>query len=311
MYEYAAPMGMGIWGMVGPAAGLAAAGYALYRARRAEQQQAAEIGAAASAGTGSLAETCQASTGSPCSSPQISDICNNLSYDQLTDQHWTECYPFVTASHLCRLSEGQRCSSADVATFCNVLPSGRRPRDCESYIANLEVQSPPQQQLAMISKAGGSASDEGMKGLGWTAVEAATCNEIQGGHPVCFRNTTIGRNPPEQDFARNQGCLPLDSGARCETSPYGNPGIQWCCPEGWPRESGSGPLQPGEFPPAPPGVMNKIQFWKQYWWFWVLASGIPVAGYFGYQYLKDEGYIGGSPKFAVLEDVEVGGWGDY
>jgi hypothetical protein len=43
--------------------------------------------------------------------------------------------------------------------------------------------------------------------------------------------------------------------------------------------------------------MNKLQFWKQYWWFWALAAGIPVVGYLGYRYLQDEGYIGVEPEF--------------
>lgn len=151
-----------------------------------------------------------------------------------------------------------------------------------------------------------------MSGLGWTnVVGSTTCNEVPEGQPRCFRTTTVDGSPPEEDFARNQGCLPLDSGADCETSPYGNPGKQWCCPTGWPREPGAGPLQPGEFPPAPPGLMSKLQFWKQYWWFWALAVGVPATAILGYLYLRDEGYIGGGyPAFGEYDFDDIDRWSD-
>ena len=38
--------------------------------------------------------------------------------------------------------------------------------------------------------------------------------------------------------------------------------------------------------------MNKLTFWSQYWWFWGLMLGVPVAGYLGYRYLQQEGYLG-------------------
>lgn len=152
-----------------------------------------------------------------------------------------------------------------------------------------------------------------LTGLGFTRVEGRPiCDEVTNGQQFCFRNTTtVDGHPPEERFAINQGCLPLRSGAQCETSPYGNPGNKFCCPSGWPREPGSGPLQPGEFPPSPPGVGNKITFWSQYWWFWALVAGVPVAGYLGYRYLQDAGYIKDTPYLMDtygIEDVEVGAY---
>lgn len=143
-----------------------------------------------------------------------------------------------------------------------------------------------------------------MRGLGWTGVtgNVTSCDEIQpDGHRICFRTTTVDGHPPEERFARNQGCIPLQSAASCRTSPYNNPGKQYCCPKDWPRAPGSPAPQPGEFPPAPPGLMNKIEFYRQYWWFWALLAGVPVVGFLGYQYLKDEGYVGGPPAFAGFE----------
>ena len=56
--------------------------------------------------------------------------------------------------------------------------------------------------------------------------------------------------------------------------------------------------------------MNKIQFWGQYWWFWALVAGVPVAGYLGYRYLQDEGYVGtpAEEDFYGFDDVEVGAY---
>jgi hypothetical protein len=60
--------------------------------------------------------------------------------------------------------------------------------------------------------------------------------------------------------------------------------------------------------------MNKILFWGQYWWFWALVAGIPVAGYLGYQFLKDEGYIADYPTledtYDPMEEVAIG-YGGY
>jgi hypothetical protein len=52
--------------------------------------------------------------------------------------------------------------------------------------------------------------------------------------------------------------------------------------------------------------MNKLKFWSQYWWFWALVLGIPTAGYLGYRYLEDEGYLGArEPEFAFEEELEL------
>ena len=332
MYEFDPrmnPMGMGFWGWVAPAAGVAATGYALYRARRAEQQQQASCQSQAR-GTieGPIAAQCRSSQGSACSPQQVGEICNNLSYNMLTDQHWNECRPHISAAHLCQLSDGAPCSTNAIAEFCAIRPAASQPRDCGAFISALEAQQQAaaamqQQEVQRLQPYTGAKSEAhtgvvtggGMQGLGFTRVAGGTpCDEVPEGEPFCFRTTTVDGNPPEQRFARNQGCLPLSSGANCNTSPYGNPGSQWCCPPGWPREPGAGPLQPGEFPPAPPGIMNKIQFWGQYWWFWALVAGIPVAGYLGYQFLKDEGYIADYPTledtYDPMEEVAIG-YGGY
>lgn len=97
-------------------------------------------------------------------------------------------------------------------------------------------------------------------GLGftnWRTSPGDTCDQLMGGQQRCFRTTTVpgdcpahgGQCPPEQNFARAQGCVPR--GERCSTS-YGHPGLVWCCPPGWPLQPGSPSLEPGEQPPRPP-----------------------------------------------------------
>lgn len=324
MYEFSPqknPMGMGFVGWVAPAAGIAATGYALYRARRAQQQRAAGQSQASGTIEGPLAAQCRANTGAACSSQQVSDICNNLSYNLLTDQHWNECRPHVSAAHLCRLSDGSPCSMDQIAEFCALRPASRQPRDCGVYVSAYQerqqaVAAMQQQEVQRLQQYSGAKSEShtgvvtggGMQGFGWSpVVDRPSCQEIPNGHQVCFRTETVDGYGPEQQFARNQGCIP--SGGACNTSPHGNVGNIWCCPEGWPREPGSGPLQPGEFPPSPPGVMNKIQFWSQYWWFYALAMGVPAVGYLGYRYLKQEGYIGEpEDQDFYMDDIEVGAY---
>lgn len=68
------------------------------------------------------------------------DFCNNLSYEQLTDQHWTDCRLHVTAAHMCQLSDGAPCSNEDIGYFCATRSAGERPPDCASYIAQLDGQ---------------------------------------------------------------------------------------------------------------------------------------------------------------------------
>lgn len=330
MYEFDpryGQAGMGVWNWVAPAVGVPAAAYALYRANQAQQQrqqQEQEQSQARGPVEGALAAQCRANTGRACSRQQISDICNNLSYNVLTDQHWNECRPYIGAAHLCQLSDGAPCSSDQIAMFCDIRPPSRQPRDCGAYISAFEAQQSAlaqMQQQAPIerlqpyqgAKRGhrtGVVTGGGMQGLGWSQVVGRpSCQEVPNGHQVCFRTETVEGYGPEQQFARNQGCVP--SGGSCTTSPHGNVGNIWCCPEGWPREPGSGPLQPGEFPPAPPGVMNKIQFWSQYWWFYALAAGVPTVAYLGYRYLKQEGYLGEpepEDQGFFMEDVEIGAY---
>jgi len=132
--------------------------------------------------------------------------------------------------------------------------------------------------------------------LGWTNVRGgSTCIEVPDGEQRCFRTTTV-QGPdgtpygPEQTFAMKQGCV--QSGASCMTSPYQNPGNIWCCPPGWPRSPGAGPLRPGEAPPAPPGLQNKFTFYSQYWWFWAIALATPVVGYLAYGTLTNKELLG-------------------
>lgn len=121
--------------------------------------------------------------------------------------------------------------------------------------------------------------------LGWSDVRGGgTCTEVPNGEQRCFRTGTDRGYGPEQAFAARQGCV--RSGADCLTSPAQYQGNIWCCPEGWPREPGAGPLLPGEFPPAPPGLDKKFAFYSQYWWFWAFVVAVPMVGYFGYKTLN-------------------------
>lgn len=124
-----------------------------------------------------------------------------------------------------------------------------------------------------------------MYGLGWSDVVGhPTCPDYPGYEQRCFRTTTVDGQPPEQDFARAQGCAPI--GQPCSTSPAGNPGLVWCCPPGWPRPPGSAPLEPGQTPPAPPappGVGRWLQQSSSQWWFWVGALGLAGLAFFGYK----------------------------
>jgi hypothetical protein len=129
--------------------------------------------------------------------------------------------------------------------------------------------------------------------LGWSDVRGGgTCNEVPNGEQRCFRTEPVRGYGPEQAFAIRQGCV--KSGAACHTSPAQNIGNIWCCPPGWPREPGAGPLLPGEHPPAPPGLKNMFAFYSQYWWFWAILLGVPVVGYLGYKTLSRD-------QFAELE----------
>ena len=324
MYEFDpryGQSGMGVWGWVAPAVGIPATAYALYRARQAQQRQ--EPSRATGTIEGALAAQCRARTGAACSSQQIGDICNNLSYDLLTNQHWNECRPHISAARLCGMSDNAHCSNDQVAMFCDIRPPNRQPRDCGAYVSAYRAQQQAiaqmQQQDTQIGrlqpyvgeKSGhhtGVVTGGGMRGLGWTRIEdRPTCDEVPSGQQFCFRAQTVDGNPPEQIFAQNQGCLPLRTGARCETSSE-NEGLKWCCPPGWPREPGSEPLHPGQFPPSPPGVMNKIKFWGQYWWFWALVAGVPAVAYLGYRYLEDEGYIGQVDEPFDIESIQIGAY---
>jgi len=153
MYEYTPHMnqtGLGIWGWVAPAVGVPAAAYALYRARRA-QQQGAPAGQSQVAGTieQSLARSCREGSGAPCSPQQIADVCGNLAYNTLTDEHWNECRPYITAAHLCQLSDGAPCNVQELGEFCAMRSANQRPRDCAPYVAALEAQ---EQGIAEIQR---------------------------------------------------------------------------------------------------------------------------------------------------------------
>ncbi len=297
--------GMGIWGVVGPAAGIAATGYALYRARQSEARGQIDT---------PIQRRCREATGSACSAAQIRDLCNNLSYGQLRNE-FSECIPRVTAAHYFGLREGHTVSPEELALACEMEATlGQpRPRDCAAQIERqrrLAAVYPPGRPWGPPTAAEtaeiASLKGAGMQGLGFSRVaERPVCDTVPDGEQYCFRTTTVAGRGPEQTFARNQGCLQLPSGPSCETSPYGNPGKTWCCPPNWPRDASAGPLRAGEFPPAPPGVMNKLKFWSQYWWFWGLALGVPAAGYLGYRYLEDAGYLGSADKFMFEEDLEL------
>jgi hypothetical protein len=140
--------------------------------------------------------------------------------------------------------------------------------------------------------------------LGWSDVRGGgTCNEVPDGEQRCFRNTAV-TGPDgidygsEEPFARRQGCVP--SGEDCHTSPAQNPGKIWCCPPGWPRTAEDGLALPGQYPPAPPGLMNKFNFYSQYWWFWAIMLAVPVVGYLGYKTFNREKFMGAA-DLSLLE----------
>ena len=105
------------------------------------------------------------------------------------------------------------------------------------------------------------------------------CPDYPGYQQRCFTTGTVNDQPPEQGFARAQGCVLR--GGPCTTT-GGNQGNVWCCAPGWPRPPGSAPLQPGEAPPVPPPPPG-IQRWVREGWFWGLVGGIGVAGFFGWR----------------------------
>jgi len=56
-------------------------------------------------------------------------------------------------------------------------------------------------------------------------------------------------------------------------------------------------------------MMNKITFWGQYWWFWAIVAGVPVAAYLGYKYMEGEGYFGPKDEeFFDIDKVQVGAY---
>jgi len=138
--------------------------------------------------------------------------------------------------------------------------------------------------------------------LGWSDVRGhGTCTEVPNGEQRCFRTEEVHDPedgtvyPPEQNFAIRQGCVKCVSrsgDAGCFTSPAQNPGNIWCCPPKWPRAPGAPDLLPGEFPPAPPGLTNKFNFYSQYWWFWAILAAIPLVGYLGYKTFNREKFMG-------------------
>jgi hypothetical protein len=95
----------------------------------------------------------------------------------------------------------------------------------------------------------------GMGFTNWRSSPGDPCSEVSNGQQRCFRTTTVDGRPPEQDFAAANGCVSRRE--VCSTS-YGNPGIVWCCPPGWPLQPGSPPLEPGEEPPAASGQGSSL-----------------------------------------------------
>ena len=149
---------------------------------------------------------------------------------------------------------------------------------------------------------------EYLKALGWSDVRGGgTCLEVPGGEQRCFRTGIVRGFGPEQTFATRQGCVKINN-TSCFTSPSHNEGNIWCCPPGWPKAPGD-TRQPGEFPPAPPGLSNKFVFYSQYWWFWAMAFAVPVVGYLGYKTLTRDQVLelsaGADLGVAGLEAADV------
>lgn len=115
----------------------------------------------------------------------------------------------------------------------------------------------------------------GMGFTNWRTSPGDPCSQVSGGQQRCFRTTTVDGHLPEQDFARVQGCVPR--GEACSTS-YGNPGLVWCCPPGWPLQPGSPPLDPGEQPPEAPIVSPAMMQMLP----WLAVAGAAVAGAAGF-----------------------------
>ena len=244
MYEYTTrpqhnAVGMGhVLHFVAPAAAVAAGGIAL--ARRAQQQREQEFET-------EMHEMCaDYQGGRPCSPQQLYDICYNMHPDV-----WTSfCTRILPLEYQCRQSEGRDCSPTQLAMYCTDLFENERPQGCTQALAAVrfgeaqrsEIEWGEAQRVSeptlLLSEAQRIppweevAYAKGMQGLGWTRVpERPGCSEVPGGEQICFRTTEVEGSPPEQDFARERGCAPMS--LACETSPYGNPGLTWCCPSGW------------------------------------------------------------------------------
>lgn len=128
-----------------------------------------------------------------------------------------------------------------------------------------------------------------------------TCPDYPGYQQRCFTTVAVDGRPAEQDFARAQGCVSINS--PCSTSPGNNPGSIWCCAPGWPRPPGSPPLQSGEAPPPTPSLPG-IQTWIRQWWFWGLVGGAGAAAFFGWKLWQAGHQVGGS-------QTEEEGWEGY
>lgn len=123
-------------------------------------------------------------------------------------------------------------------------------------------------------------------GLGWSDVVGnPTCPDYPGYQQRCFTTAVVDGRPAEQDFAREQGCVAMNS--PCSTSHGNNPGSVWCCAPGWPRAPRPAELKEGEseVPPAPPPPPG-FQRWVREWWFWGIVGGVGAIAFFGWQTWK-------------------------
>jgi hypothetical protein len=126
-----------------------------------------------------------------------------------------------------------------------------------------------------------------------------TCPDYPGYQQRCFTTVAVDGRPAEQEYARSQGCVAMNS--PCTTSPGGNQGSIWCCAPGWPHVPVPGETPP--IPPAPPPPPG-FQTWIRQWWFWGLVGGVGAAAFFGWKLWQSGHQVGGS-------QTEEEGWESY
>jgi len=68
---------------------------------------------------------------------QVTDICANLSHQQLTNE-WAPCRRWIDPATYCRMDTGATCSADEIATTCYMLPEAHRHPSCARHLASLD-----------------------------------------------------------------------------------------------------------------------------------------------------------------------------